>query len=132
MLFEQGIPLFRSVSEDSAVRKFWFPVSRPDYCAIPSGHPDRPSIIRPDDVYFTVSRSFCSSLHPSGGLSSPSRRPSVFNQASDSFQNYIWEDCCNRPDAQSLIWKLLAAEVRPSELQCHTVRTRLSNRKDFQ
>jgi hypothetical protein len=47
---------------------------------------------------FTVSRSFCSSLHPSGRLSSPSGRLSVFDQASDSFQNYISEDCCNRPD----------------------------------
>jgi hypothetical protein len=40
---------------------------------------------------FSVSRSFCSSLHPSGRLS-------VFDQASDSFQVQIWEDCCNRPD----------------------------------
>jgi len=47
---------------------------------------------------FTVSRSFCSSFHPYRRLSSPFRRPSVFDQASDSFQIYIWEDCCNRPD----------------------------------
>jgi hypothetical protein len=47
---------------------------------------------------FTVSRSFCSSLHPFERLSSPSGRLSVFNQASDSFKNHIWEDCCNRPD----------------------------------
>jgi hypothetical protein len=47
---------------------------------------------------FTVSRSFCSSLHPSGRLSSPSGRPSVFEQASDSFQNHIWEDSRNHPD----------------------------------
>jgi hypothetical protein len=46
---------------------------------------------------FTVTSSFCSSLHPSGRLSSPSGRPLVFDQASDSFQNYIWEDCCSRP-----------------------------------
>jgi hypothetical protein len=31
----------------------------------------------------SVSRSFCSSLHPSRHLSSPSGRPSVFDQASD-------------------------------------------------
>jgi hypothetical protein len=30
------------------------------------------------------------------------------------------------------IWKLLAADVRPSERKCLTVRTRLSNRKDLQ
>jgi len=48
---------------------------------------------------FTVSRSFCSSLHPSGRLSSPSGLLSVIDQASDSFQVRIWEDCFNRPDA---------------------------------
>jgi hypothetical protein len=47
---------------------------------------------------FTVSRSFCSSLQPSGRLSSPSGRLSVTDQASDSFQVQIWEDCFNRPD----------------------------------
>jgi hypothetical protein len=35
------------------------------------------------------------------------------------------------PDAQSLIWKLLVADVRPSGQLCHPVRTRLLNRKDF-
>jgi hypothetical protein len=33
---------------------------------------------------------------------------------------------------ESLIWKLLAADMQPSGRQCLTVRTRLSNRKDFQ
>jgi hypothetical protein len=36
------------------------------------------------------------------------------------------------PDARSLIWKLLATDVRPSGRQCLTVRTRLLNMKDFQ
>jgi hypothetical protein len=36
------------------------------------------------------------------------------------------------PDARNLIWKLLAAEVRPSGRQCLTVQTRLSNKEDFQ
>jgi hypothetical protein len=36
------------------------------------------------------------------------------------------------PDARSLIWKLLAADVRPSRHQCLTVRTRLLNKNDFQ
>jgi hypothetical protein len=36
------------------------------------------------------------------------------------------------PNARSLIWKLLAADVRPFGWQCLTVRMRLLNRKDFQ
>jgi hypothetical protein len=62
----QGIPLFRSVSEDSAllasqkiygslstVRMLICPLFHPsERRAIPSGCPDRPSIIRPDDVDF--------------------------------------------------------------------------------
>jgi hypothetical protein len=36
------------------------------------------------------------------------------------------------PDARTLIWKLLAADVRPSGRQYLTVRMLLSNRKDFQ
>jgi hypothetical protein len=36
------------------------------------------------------------------------------------------------PDVRSLIWKLLAADVRPSGRQCLTVRTWLLNRKYFQ
>jgi len=119
-----------------------FPVSRPDDRAIPSGCPSVHYSIRPDDVPyrpearqtkhhpfgrrvfpsgpFTVSRSFCSSLHPSGRLSSPSERPSVFDQASDSFQNSIWEDCCNRPDdvnfcPDALLLKArIAIQIQPS------------------
>jgi hypothetical protein len=48
---------------------------------------------------FSVSRSFCYSFHPSGRLSNPSGRLSVVDQASNSFQNQIWENFCNRPDA---------------------------------
>jgi hypothetical protein len=100
--------LFRSTSEDSALfasQRFRFPASRPDDV---SSHPDARLFIvpsRPDDVSYrpdilqtkaslsrrcgfpsghsSVSRSFCSSLHPSGRLSSPSRRLSVIDQASD-------------------------------------------------
>jgi len=129
---------------DSALvtsQKNLFPVSRLDDRAIPSGRPSVNCSIRLDDVPyrpdarqtkhsfgrrvfssrpFTVSRSFCSSLHPSGRLSSRSGRPSVFDQASDSFQNYIWEDCCNclddvdfRPDA--LLLKVrIAIQIQPS------------------
>jgi hypothetical protein len=68
----------------------------------------------------TVSRSFCFSLHPSGRLSSLSGRLSVFEQASDSFQNKIWEDCCNRPDdvdsrPDALLLKArIAVQIQPS------------------
>jgi hypothetical protein len=213
---------------DSALvtsQKNRFPVSRPDDRAIPSGRSSVHCSSCPDDVPYrsdtrqtkhhpfgwrgllsgpsTVSRSFCSNLHLSGRLSSPSGRLSVFDQASNSFQVHLWEDWCNRsddvdshpdelllkariviqiqssrrqsawsrrafnrygncwfdfnhpdartvnmeiacwrstvrtaiphgPDAQSLIWKLLVADMRPFGWQCLTVRTRLSNRKDFQ
>jgi hypothetical protein len=67
----QGIPLFRSVSEDSAVRKVgslpavrttchpvWtliYPLFHPSgRRPILFGRPDRPSIIRPDDVDFRL------------------------------------------------------------------------------
>jgi hypothetical protein len=108
---------------DSALvtsQKNLFPLSRPDDRAIPSGRPSIHCSICSDDmpyrldaqqikhhlskrcvfssIPFTVSRSFCSSLHPSGCLSSPFGCLSVFDQAFDSFQNYMWEDCCNRPD----------------------------------
>jgi hypothetical protein len=102
-----------------------FPISRPDDVPYrpdarqtkhhPSGRRVFPS--RP----FTVSRSFCSSLHPSRRLSSPSGHPSVFDQASDSFQNYIWEDCCNRlnnvdfcPEALFLKSRIVI-QIQPSE-----------------
>jgi hypothetical protein len=46
------------------------------------------------------------------------------------YGNYLLKNC--RPDALSLIWKLLAADVRPSGRQCLTVRTQVLNMKDFQ
>jgi hypothetical protein len=86
--------IFRRLCTAKKIEDFRFPVSRPNNM---SSHPDahlstvpsflttcssRPNarqtrIIRPDDVSFpsgpyTVSRSFCSSLHPSGHLSSTS------------------------------------------------------------
>jgi len=44
----------------------------------------------------------------------------------------VWTLIPHGPDARRLIWKLLAADVRPSGRQCLTVRTRLLNWKDFQ
>jgi hypothetical protein len=106
--------IFRRLCTAKKIEDFRFPVSRSDDV---SSHPDthlstipsvrtmyssRPdarqtSIIRPDDVSFpfgpyTVSRSFCSSLHPSGPLSSPSGRPSVIDQLQILSKFSIWED----------------------------------------
>jgi len=80
----------------------WFPVSRPDDRAILSGRPFVYCSIRPDDMPYhldasqtkhhpsgrrtvsvrtsTISRSYCSSLYPSGRLNSPSGRLSVIDQ----------------------------------------------------
>jgi hypothetical protein len=68
-----------------------------------------------------VSRSFCSSLHPSGRLRSPSGLLSVLDQVSDSFQIQIKEDWFNssddvesRPDA--LLHKVrITIQIQPSE-----------------
>jgi hypothetical protein len=95
--------IFRRLCTAKKIEDFRFPVSRPDDV---SSHPDahlstvpsvrttcssRPdarqtSIIRLDDVSFlsgpyTVSRSFCSSLHPSGHRSSLSGRLSVLEKS---------------------------------------------------
>jgi hypothetical protein len=92
---------------------FRFPISRLDDHAIPSGRRGLPS------GPFTATRSFCSSLHPSRHISSPSGRLSVCDQASDSFQNYIWEDCCNHPDdmdsrQDALLFKArIAIQIQP-------------------
>jgi hypothetical protein len=130
---------------------FRFPVSRPDDRAIPSGisyahYSKRPNNVpyRPDARQIkhhtsgrrglpsgpsTVSRSFCSSLHPSRRLSSPSERLSVFDQASDSFQAHLWEDCCNCPDdvdsrPDALLLKArIANQIQPSRRQSAIVRT---------
>jgi hypothetical protein len=106
--------IFRRLCTVKKIEDFRFPVSRPDdmssrpnahLSTIPSvrttcsSRPDtkQTSIIRPDDVSFpsgpsTESRSFCSSLHPSGPLSSPSERPSVIDQLQILSKFRIWED----------------------------------------
>jgi hypothetical protein len=109
---------------------------------IPSGRLSVHCSIRPDDVPYhldarqtkhhssgqrgfpsepsTVSRSFCSNLHPSRCLSNTSKRLSVFDQASNSFQVHIWKDCFNhlddvdsRPDAL-LLKARIAIQIQPS------------------
>jgi hypothetical protein len=112
--------IFRRLCTAKKIEEFKFPISSPDDRAISSGRPSvnrsscpddvpyRPnarqtSIIRPDDVFlpsgpYTVSRSFCASLHTSGRLSSPSGRPSVIDQFQILSKFKIREDRYIRPD----------------------------------
>jgi hypothetical protein len=91
--------IFRRLCTAKKIEDFRFPISLPDdVSSRPDAHlstvssvrttsssrPDarQTSIIRPEDVSFpsgpyTVSRSFCSSLHPFGHRNSPSGRLSV-------------------------------------------------------
>jgi hypothetical protein len=72
----------------------------------------------------TVSRSFCSSLNPSGRLSSHSGRLSVIDQLQILSKFNLREDCFNRPDA--LIHKArIAIQISPSGRQSALVRTRV-------
>jgi hypothetical protein len=95
--------IFRRLCTVKKIEDFIFPVSRPDDVSslldahlstvqsvrtTCSSRPDarQTNIIRPDDVSFpsgpyTVSRSFCSSLHPSEHRSSPSGCLSVLKQS---------------------------------------------------
>jgi hypothetical protein len=106
--------IFRRLCTAKKIEDFRLPVSRPDdVSSHPNAHlstvpsvrttcssrPDarQTSIIRLDDVSFpfgpyTVSRSFCSSLHPFGPLSSPSGRPLVIDQLQILSKFSIWED----------------------------------------
>jgi hypothetical protein len=143
----QGIPLFSRVLEDSAYKSenLRFPVSHPDDRAIPSGCPSVHYSIRPNDMPYrpdarqtkhhpsgrrdfpsrrtTVSRSFCSSLHPSGCLSSPSRLLSVIDQLQILSKFNFREDCFNRPNdvdshSDALIHKVrIAIQISPSGQQ---------------
>jgi hypothetical protein len=87
------IPLFRVMSEDSACKSenLWFPVSRPDDRAIPSGRPFVHCSIRLDDVpYRPDSRQ--TKHHPSGRRTFPSK-PSLFQEAT--------VPACIRPDVSA-------------------------------
>jgi hypothetical protein len=105
MLFNRDSAIqkyFRRFCTACKSEDFRFPVSRPDDRAIPSRRSSVHCSIHPDDVPyrpdarqikhhpsgrrvfpsgpFTVSRSFCASLHSSGRLSSPSKRRPVIDQ----------------------------------------------------
>jgi hypothetical protein len=131
---------FRKSALCTSQRRISSVPSRPD-ARQTKHHPSRQRVFPSGP--FTVSRSFYSSLHPSGR---PSGRPSVFDQASGSFQNYIWEDCCNRPDDSAahpdalqysikllilskIIYRKIAATVRTTWI---SVRTRFSLRQESQ
>jgi hypothetical protein len=95
--------IFKRLCTAKKIEDFSFPVSHPDdvssrldahLSTVPSirmtcsSRPDarQTNIIRPNDVSFPsgpyiVSRNFCSSLHPSGHLSSPSGHLSVLEQS---------------------------------------------------
>jgi hypothetical protein len=93
--------IFRRLCTAKKIEDFRFPVRRLDahLSTVPSVRTTarQTSIIRPDDVSFpsgpyTMSRSFCSSLHLSGPLSSPSGCPSVIDQLQILSKFSIWED----------------------------------------
>jgi hypothetical protein len=132
-------------------QRFQFSVNRPDDRAIPFGRPSVYYSIRPDDVPYRpdasqtkhhpsrrhtfsvltsiVSRSYCSSLYPSGRLSSPSGRLSVIDQIQILFKFNLREDYFNRPDdvdsrPDALIHKeRIAIQISPSGRQSALVRT---------
>jgi hypothetical protein len=103
--------------------------------AIPSGRPtDQASSIWTACIpvrTFTVSRSYCSSLHPSGRLSSPFERLSVIDQLQILSKFNLREDCFNRPDnvdshPNALIQKVrITIQISPSGRQSALVRTRV-------
>jgi hypothetical protein len=106
--------IFRRLCTAKKIEDFRFPVSRPDdvsscldahLSTVPSVRKTCSSrsdtrqtrIIRPDDECFlsrpyTVLRSFYSSLHLFGPLSSPSGHPSVINHLQILSKFSIWED----------------------------------------
>jgi hypothetical protein len=95
---------------------------------------DQASSVRTSCIFvrtFTVSRSYCSSLHPSGRFSSPSGRFSVIDQLWILSKFKIREDCFNRPDEvdsrpNALIHKArIAIQISPSGRQSALVRMRV-------
>jgi hypothetical protein len=115
-MLQTGFPLFRVCKSE----EFTFPVSRPDDRAILPRRPTAPcairlddvssrpdarqtSIIRPDEVFissgpYIVSRSFCTSLHPSRHFSITSGRLPELDQFLISFQVPRKGRSINRPD----------------------------------
>jgi len=106
----QGIPLFRSVSEDSGSQISRFPASRLDDVSsrsdvhlsiVPSVRMMCHTVLTPRQTKhhtsgrrgfpfgpFTTSRSFCSSLHPSGCLNSSFGRLPMIDQLQIFFPKF--------------------------------------------
>jgi len=151
-----GIPLFRVMLENSALltsQKISVPCQPSERHVIPSRRSSVHCFIRPDDVpyspdaqtdqasfvrmtcfpvqTFTVSRSYCSSLNPSGRSSSPFGRLSVIDQLQIISKFNLRVDCFNRPDEvdsnlDALIHKArIAIQISPSGRQTALVRTRV-------
>jgi hypothetical protein len=97
-----------------------FNFNHPDACLSWSGH----ALNRYGNCVLKINRPNC---HPPW-----SERAKPYMEITYSGRATIRTAIPLGPDMRSLIWKLLAADVRPSGRQCLTVRTRLSNRKDFQ
>jgi hypothetical protein len=132
---------------------FRIPVILSDDRAIPAGRLSVHCSIRPEDMPYrpdasqtkhhpsgrrafsvrtsTVSRSYCSSLYPSGRLSSPSGHLSVIDQLQILSKFNLREDCFNRPvDVDSrpntFIHKArISIEISLSGQQSSLVRTRV-------
>jgi hypothetical protein len=96
--------------------------------------PDRPSIIRPEDVHFPSGpllyrEATVPALHLSGRLNSPSGRLSVIDQLQILSKFNLREDCFNCPDdmdsrPDALIHKArIAIQISPSGRQSALVRT---------
>jgi hypothetical protein len=83
--------LFRALSEDFALRRFRFPVSRPDNRAIPSGRPSDHCSIRPDNVPYRPNAS--QTKHHSSG-----RRTLLSGPSTVSRRFY---PACIRPDVSA-------------------------------
>jgi len=156
MMFYQGFHYSewcQKIMHSFQDRSFRFPASRPDDSAIPSGRPSVYCSIRPDDVPYrpdasqtkhhpfgrrafsvrttTVSRSYCSSLYPSGIISIPFGRLSVIDQLQILSKFRIREDWYTRPDdvvfrPDVLIHKArIAIQISMSGRQSALVRTRV-------
>jgi hypothetical protein len=137
-------------------KNFKFPVSRPDDRAIPSGCPSVHCSIHLDDVSYRTAKTdqhhpsrrrdhsvrtlYCiekglSSFHPSGRFSSTSRRLSVLDQFSISFQvprkgrSIIRpDDVVSRPDAR-LLKARITIQISLSGRLTALVRTRVHQRR---
>lgn len=110
------------LSTVSSVRMMCHPVRTPDRSA---SSVRMTCSFRPNP--YTVSRRFCSSLHPSERFSSTSGRLSVLERFSDSFQVPRKGRSINCPDA-CFCKARIAIQIQPSERLTAVVRTRVQHK----